>query len=108
MVKTETDRKQLGPLNTLTFISLSQIIQLSFIYNVIQWYAIKYACHFTERPNSNEIFGDMQNGTVFGVLCKNDVLRYCMFYGFLRVSRDLEINRLKVRELFVRRHVRLI
>jgi hypothetical protein len=36
------------------------------------------------------------------------VLRYCMFYGFLRVSRDLEINRLKVRELFVRRHVRLI
>jgi hypothetical protein len=72
MVKTETDRKQLGPLNTLTFISLSQIIQLSFIYNVIQWYAIKYACHFTERPNSNEIFGDMQNGTVFGVLCKND------------------------------------
>jgi hypothetical protein len=26
----------------------------------------------------------------------------------LRVSRDLEINRLKIRELFVRRHVRLI
>jgi hypothetical protein len=31
-----------------------------------------------------------------------------MFYGFLRVSRDLEINRLKIRELFVRTHVRLI
>jgi hypothetical protein len=31
-----------------------------------------------------------------------------MFYGFLRVFRDLEINRLKVRELFVRRHVSLI
>jgi hypothetical protein len=31
-----------------------------------------------------------------------------MFYGFLRVSRDLEINRLKVRELFVRKYVRLI
>jgi hypothetical protein len=31
-----------------------------------------------------------------------------MFYGFLGVSRDLEINRLKVRGLFVRRHVRLI
>jgi hypothetical protein len=25
------------------------------------------------------------------------MLRYCMFYGFLGVSRDLEINRLKVR-----------
>jgi hypothetical protein len=31
-----------------------------------------------------------------------------MFYGFLEVYRDLEINRLKVRGLFVRRHVRLI
>jgi hypothetical protein len=38
----------------------------------------------------------------------NHVLRYCMFYGFFGVSRDLEINRLKVRGLFVRRHVRLI
>jgi hypothetical protein len=36
------------------------------------------------------------------------LLRYCMFYGFLEVYRDLEINRLKVRGLFVRRHVRLI
>jgi hypothetical protein len=41
-------------------------------------------------------------------LTSKNMLRYCMFYGFLRVSRDLEINRLKVRELFVRRHVRLI
>jgi hypothetical protein len=31
-----------------------------------------------------------------------------MFYGFFGVSRDLEINMLKVRGLFVRRHVRLI
>jgi hypothetical protein len=31
-----------------------------------------------------------------------------MFYGFFGVSSDLEINRLKVRGLFVRRHVRLI
>jgi hypothetical protein len=31
-----------------------------------------------------------------------------MFYGFLEVYRDLEINRLKVRGLFVRRHVKLI
>jgi Reverse transcriptase (RNA-dependent DNA polymerase) len=52
--------------------------------------------------NANGVSIDLQK------IMAIQLLRYCMFYGFLGVSRDLEINRLKVRELFVRRHVRLI